>query len=254
MTETNDTYYQPLLFQPQPVSVTDLPVVYSTIAEEMQDVLHLPYGEAAIFNACYSPATQCNQLLGESPLQHWMQCAEDQRTLSPYHGQMAYSSYANAPRLMQAELSWTNSQLSQPSGYSRSLSRAASFTSNTSSWTSCHQSELSRSDASRSSSPKASEMSKWGRRQEQGTWRCAYPGCTSKSIFRRGCDLRKHYRRHKKSLFCRHTGCKQATDGGFSSEKDRARHEAKHDPRVACDWLGCSRVFSRVDNMVCWHP
>ncbi|KAG9666007.1 hypothetical protein KCU95_g18331, partial [Aureobasidium melanogenum] len=84
---------------------------------------------------------------------------------------------------------------------------------------------------------------------EDGTWKCAYPGCTSKSVFRRGCDLRKHYRRHTKTLFCRHIGCRSASEGGFSSEKDRARHEAKHDPKIVCEWDGCSRVFSRVDNM-----
>lgn len=46
--------------------------------------------------------------------------------------------------------------------------------------------------------------------------------------------------------------------GGFSSNKDRARHEAKHDPRIRCEWRGkdargvevrCDRVFSRTDNM-----
>ena len=42
--------------------------------------------------------------------------------------------------------------------------------------------------------------------------------------------------------------------GGFSSKKDRARHEAKHNPRILCEWMGeggerCGRRFSRVDNM-----
>ncbi|KAJ4290996.1 hypothetical protein N0V90_010192 [Kalmusia sp. IMI 367209] len=32
-------------------------------------------------------------------------------------------------------------------------------------------------------------------------------------------------------------------------KKDLARHEAKHNPGVLCDWDGCDRVFSRVDNM-----
>ncbi|KAE8146201.1 hypothetical protein BDV25DRAFT_162981 [Aspergillus avenaceus] len=81
------------------------------------------------------------------------------------------------------------------------------------------------------------------------TWRCAYPGCSSQTIFRRGCDLRKHYNRHRKYLFCRHKGCPQAVQGGFSSKKDRDRHEAKHNPLVPCEWDGCHRVFSRVDNM-----
>jgi hypothetical protein len=44
------------------------------------------------------------------------------------------------------------------------------------------------------------------------------------------------------------------TTGGFSSKKDRARHEAKHNPRILCEWVGeggerCGRRFSRVDNM-----
>lgn len=82
-----------------------------------------------------------------------------------------------------------------------------------------------------------------------GTWRCRYPGCTSKSVFTRACDLRKHFNRHMKYLFCRFDGCPQATEGGFSSKKDRARHEAKHNPQIPCEWQGCDRVFSRMDNM-----
>ncbi|KAL6235669.1 hypothetical protein BDW75DRAFT_240000 [Aspergillus navahoensis] len=88
-----------------------------------------------------------------------------------------------------------------------------------------------------------------------GAWRCAYPSCTSPSLFRRGCDLRKHYNRHRKHLFCRHDGCPQSNPRvpgtGFSSKKDRDRHEAKHNPGIVCDWAGegCTRVFSRVDNM-----
>ncbi|KAK0936733.1 hypothetical protein LTR48_005458 [Friedmanniomyces endolithicus] len=123
-------------------------------------------------------------------------------------------------------------------------SRATSFASNASSAPS-----LSRSDVSRSVSPSASEMAKWGYRNETRSWSCAYPGCSSKSTFSRGCDLRKHYKRHTKTLFCRHEGCPQATSGGFSSKKDCARHEAKHNPEIACEWDGCDRLFSRVDNM-----
>ncbi|KEF55020.1 uncharacterized protein A1O9_08673 [Exophiala aquamarina CBS 119918] len=99
-------------------------------------------------------------------------------------------------------------------------------------------------------------------------WRCAYPGCTSRATFTRGCDLRKHYNRHSKHLFCRVEGCPQSEaaaagrakssdqplSGGFSSKKDRARHEAKHNPGIKCEWRGpegeeCGRVFSRMDNM-----
>lgn len=106
------------------------------------------------------------------------------------------------------------------------------------------------SDVSRSASPNASEMAKYGHRNDDGSWSCVYPGCSSKSKFNRGCDLRKHYKRHTKSLWCRHQGCPQATEGGFSSKKDRARHEAKHNPSIVCEWEGCERLFSRQDNMV----
>lgn len=107
-------------------------------------------------------------------------------------------------------------------------------------------------------------------------WRCAYPNCTSRATFIRGCDLRKHYNRHSKHLFCRVAGCPQSEaaalaaaqaqdptcqdpsqlvlSGGFSSKKDRARHEAKHNPGIKCEWQGpdgeeCGRLFSRMDNM-----
>ncbi|KAF2170570.1 hypothetical protein M409DRAFT_19388 [Zasmidium cellare ATCC 36951] len=123
------------------------------------------------------------------------------------------------------------------------LSRAGSFMSNTSS-------VQSKSDMSRSGSPNAGEMAKWGFKNMDGSWSCGFPGCTSRSTFTRGCDLRKHYKRHSKSLFCRHDGCPQATEGGFSSKKDRARHEAKHNPSIVCEWDGCERLFSRQDNMV----
>ncbi|EED17122.1 C2H2 transcription factor, putative [Talaromyces stipitatus ATCC 10500] len=82
-----------------------------------------------------------------------------------------------------------------------------------------------------------------------GTWRCRHPGCTSKAVFTRACDLRKHFNRHMKYLFCRYEGCPQATEGGFSSKKDRDRHEAKHNPQIPCEREDCDRVFSRMDNM-----
>lgn len=106
-----------------------------------------------------------------------------------------------------------------------------------------------RSGSSRSLSPTTGNLHNYGFPNDDGTWRCAYPGCSSRNVFTRGCDLRKHYKRHSKHLFCRHDGCPQSTEGGFSSKKDRARHEAKHNPGVPCEWDGCGRVFSRVDNM-----
>ncbi|KAJ5718937.1 uncharacterized protein N7483_010019 [Penicillium malachiteum] len=93
------------------------------------------------------------------------------------------------------------------------------------------------------------DLSRYGIPTSDGAWRCAHPGCTSQAVFRRGCDLRKHFNRHRKHLFCRHEGCPQSRQGGFSSKKDRARHEAKHNPGIVCEWDGCGRVFSRVDNM-----
>jgi hypothetical protein len=109
--------------------------------------------------------------------------------------------------------------------------------------------EASESNFSRSSSPGTADLSAYGYLNHQGSWSCAYPGCTSRAVFTRGCDLRKHHKRHTKSFFCRSPGCSQASGGGFSSKKDLARHEAKHNPGVVCEWHGCDRVFSRVDNM-----
>lgn len=112
-------------------------------------------------------------------------------------------------------------------------------------------SDISRaSENSRSSSPGNADLKTYGYQNPSGTWSCAYPGCTSKAVFTRGCDLRKHHKRHTKSFFCRYPNCTQSTGGGFSSKKDLARHEAKHNPTVVCEWDGCERVFSRVDNMV----
>lgn len=99
------------------------------------------------------------------------------------------------------------------------------------------------------STSNASDLSNYGIPTGDGYWRCAHPGCASQSLFRRGCDLRKHFNRHRKYLFCRHEGCPQSTQNGFSSKKDRARHEAKHNPGVLCEWRDCKKIFSRVDNM-----
>lgn len=103
--------------------------------------------------------------------------------------------------------------------------------------------------SSRSESPDPGDLTNYGIQNPDGTWSCGYPGCSSHVVFTRACDLRKHFNRHNKYLFCRYDGCPQATEGGFSSKKDRARHEAKHNPEVMCEWEGCDRIFSRVDNM-----
>ena len=128
-------------------------------------------------------------------------------------------------------------------------SRSASFNS-TGAFPADVSQTASHSDFSRQGSPSVTDLSGYGYLNVDGTWSCAFAGCTSRATFTRGCDLRKHYKRHTKSLFCRHEGCPQSREGGFSSKKDRARHEAKHNPGILCEWTGCERVFSRVDNMV----
>jgi hypothetical protein len=114
-----------------------------------------------------------------------------------------------------------------------------------------HPGHLGMHPSMRSTSPGTAELSMYGFMNAEGSWSCAFPGCTSRATFTRGCDLRKHHRRHTKSFFCRFPGCSQSQGGGFSSKKDLARHEAKHNPGVVCEWPGCDRLFSRVDNMVC---
>lgn len=156
---------------------------------------------------------------------------------------------AYSPEMTTAGPSRTSAGYLSPDPARRSrVSRSTSFASIASNASSVRS--YSQSDVSRSVSPSAGEMVKWGYKNENGTWSCRYPGCSSRSTFSRGCDLRKHYKRHTKSLFCRVEGCPQATEGGFSSKKDRARHEAKHNPNIVCEWEGCDRLFSRVDNMV----
>lgn len=90
-------------------------------------------------------------------------------------------------------------------------------------WPSLHPDDMETpSDTSRSTSPNPMDLTNFGVPLPDGkSWRCAYAGCTSHARFTRGCDLRKHYRRHTKSLFCRHEECPQSRDGGFSSKKDR---------------------------------
>ena len=120
-------------------------------------------------------------------------------------------------------------------------------------WPALHPDDVDNSSGthtSRSVSPNPADLHNFGVLLADGkTWRCGYPGCTSQAKFTRGCDLRKHFKRHTKSLFCRHDECPQSKEGGFSSKKDRDRHESKHKPGVLCSHEGCERRFSRVDNM-----
>lgn len=118
-------------------------------------------------------------------------------------------------------------------------------------WPTLHPDDMETpSDASRSVSPNPSDLHNFGIPLGDGrSWRCAHPNCSSQAVFTRGCDLRKHFRRHNKSLFCRREDCPQSKEGGFSSRKDRDRHESRHAPSISCSEKGCGRVFSRVDNM-----
>lgn len=135
-----------------------------------------------------------------------------------------------------------NKHLTRPAGSTQTTSSQASAVSRVA--------VAARSMYSRSITPtSAADLYPYGFPNGQGSWSCGYPGCTSKAVFIRGCDLRKHYKRHTKTFFCQHQGCPQSRGGGFSSRKDLARHEAKHNPAVRCDWPGCERIFSRVDNM-----
>ena len=96
------------------------------------------------------------------------------------------------------------------------------------SWPALHPNDVDVSSDSRSVSPNPADLHNFGFPLPDGrSWRCAYPNCSSQAAFTRGCDLRKHYRRHTKSLFCRHEECPQSREGGFSSRKDRDRHETK---------------------------
>ena len=113
------------------------------------------------------------------------------------------------------------------------------------------------------------EITKYDKNTSSFSRRCGYPGCKTERDFARACDLRKHITRHQKKFHCRYDRCYQSlshqnpalpstkrhvSSTGFSTRKDRSRHEAKHEPLAQCEWgikqLGkCLRMFSRVDNM-----
>ncbi|RYO75584.1 hypothetical protein DL766_001829 [Monosporascus sp. MC13-8B] len=90
---------------------------------------------------------------------------------------------------------------------------------------------------------------------------CTFQNCKSTTVFTTGRDFRRHYRQHFKRFFCRYEECPQSRDDsgdagtkGFATRKDRARHEAKHNPAIKCPWQNrngtqCTRTFSRMDNM-----
>ncbi|KAJ5950858.1 uncharacterized protein N7479_009271 [Penicillium vulpinum] len=87
-----------------------------------------------------------------------------------------------------------------------------------------------------------------GYQDTNGDWRCNYSGCLSNQVFMRACDLRKHYRSHQKTYFCKELDCEWSKIG-FSSSKDCQRHMRSHRPMIKCsaaESLGCTRVFSRV--------
>lgn len=87
-----------------------------------------------------------------------------------------------------------------------------------------------------------------GFQDTNGDWRCNYSGCLSTQVFLRACDLRKHYRSHQKTYFCKERDCHWSKIG-FSSSKDCQRHMRSHRPMIKCsaaESLGCTRVFSRV--------
>lgn len=212
-----------------------------------------------MFPAWDTPYLQSTSLLPHPHPQPHPQWSD--RSISEYQTPRTlptFSSYDSLPQVVISDTqaffdSNVHAKVIRTGSRAESFASNTSLASNTSNFSSCMNSP--RSDLSRSPSPNADELAKWGVLGEDGTWTCAFKGCTSKSVFRRGCDLRKHYRRHSKSLFCRIPGCQQGKgrQGGFSSEKDRTRHEAKHDPQILCEINDCNRLFSRVDNMVRRH-
>lgn len=82
---------------------------------------------------------------------------------------------------------------------------------------------------------------------------CPYPSCSSKKLFKRQCDVDKHYRQHFRKYFCRFSGCQMPGQNGsnfpiaFATTKDRDRHETAHNPSIPCHY--CGKLFSRQDNL-----
>ena len=199
-----------------------------------------------------------------------------QPSSSPYQMQYTASSTMTSPQTQLSQqayaapaqyVSWPSSNwpLLQPAGYGRGQHASLSTSTpvlpsspyspsqqwSNSPWPTLHPDDVeASSDTSRSVSPSPADLHNFGIPLPDGrSWRCAYPHCSSQAVFTRGCDLRKHFRRHTKTLFCRQEGCPQSREGGFSSKKDRDRHESRHAPQIHCTHQGCDRVFSRADNM-----
>ena len=78
-------------------------------------------------------------------------------------------------------------------------------------WPTRHPDNVEIMSDSRSASRNPADLHNFGFLLPDGrSWRCAFPNCTSQLAFTRGCDLRKHHKRHTKSLFCRHEECPQS--------------------------------------------
>lgn len=220
-------------------------------------------------NSCQSPANITPSIMYSPPMQQLAHRptsyapSPDYRPMvnSPYPPQaywspqpsplpQAYSTYPPFTEISASQTLAPDSTFVPHSSDATRLSRSHSAASSSSGLGISVDGHSPPSSYSRSISPSSPDLRAYGYPNRNGTWTCAYPGCTSRAVFTRGCDLRKHHKRHTKSFFCQHEGCPQSTGGGFSSKKDLARHEARHNPGVLCDWEGCDRVFSRVDNMV----
>jgi hypothetical protein len=89
-------------------------------------------------------------------------------------------------------------------------------------------------DVSRHASPRCSAIANCGSRNPDGSRSCAWPRFASRCICNCLYDWRKHYRRHSKTLLRRHRGCLYAIKSRFSTNKDRSRHEVKHNPKILC--------------------
>jgi uncharacterized C2H2 Zn-finger protein len=76
----------------------------------------------------------------------------------------------------------------------------------------------------------------------------SYPCSRCNEMFRLRGELNKHWnRKHEKRFSCAVQGCDQA----FHLRADLIRHTKTHDVQadITCDYDGCSRTFSREDNM-----